>query len=326
MQPPLPADALVLAPMVSLSHRALRELILRFGGMDLAFTEMASAGALVSESPYDAWYLDAEPEPAKTILQFYTTKPGRLAEALAMVADKPVFGVDINFGCAAPHIKRAGGGAAWMREPEKARDLVALARAAWPRNLSAKLRIGPEEDYGALRDFAQGLIEAGIDFLTLHPRLEDEKFRRKSRWDYVGRLAAELPVPVLGNGDVRSFSDWTRRRTEAAPAGVMLGREAVRRPWIFALLRGREASPDFALEVKLRDTAFDFLDLLEARLPADMHLTRARKFFFYYADNATYAHHLRWKLQNAPDLPAMRTILDAYFEEVPQDRVRLERD
>jgi tRNA-dihydrouridine synthase len=213
-----------------------------------------------------------------------------------------------------------------MREPGRARELVALARSAWPRALSAKLRIGPEEDYGALRDFALGLVEAGLDFLALHPRLEDERFRRKSRWDYVTRLAEELPVPVLGNGDVRSFSEWKRRREEARPAGIMIGREAARRPWIFALIKGKAADPAFELSVDLRATAARFLDLVETRLPPDFHLSRARKFFFYYADNFSFAHHIRWKLQNAPDLPAMRALLDEYLREVPGDEVKIERD
>ncbi len=312
--------------MVGLSHRALRELVLEFGGLDLAYTEMASSGAFMAGTPYETWYLDAGPRPEMTVLQFYTTKPHRLAEALERNADRPVAGADINFGCAAPHIIRSGGGAAWMRDPEGARALVALARGVWPRPLSAKLRIGPENDYSALRAFAMGLAEAGLDFLALHPRLEDERFRRTSRWDYVARLARELPLPVVGNGDVRSFSDWHKRRTEAGPAGIMIGREAARRPWIFALIRGKRADPAFELCVNLRATALRFLTLVEEHLPTDFQLSRAQKFFFYYADNFSFAHHLRWKLCNAESLAAMRSLLDDYLREVPNDAVKVEHD
>jgi len=312
--------------MVSLSHRALRELILGFGGLDLAYTEMASAAAAASGSIYEKWYLDADPEPEKTILQFYLTGPERLDEAIGLVAGKPVFGIDLNFGCSAPNILRAGGGAAWMHKPEAAAALAAQARAAWPRprSLSAKLRIGEEEDYGALLAFCRGLVGAGVDFLTLHPRLESEKFRRKSRWDYVARLSRDLPIPLVGNGDVKTYADWRERKEEDGPAGVMIGRGAASRPWIFALIRGKEAAPDFSLRVDLRETAFAFLDLVERRLPEDFHLTRARRFFFYYCDNFSFAHHIKWKLENAADLAAMRLLLDEYFAEVPGDRVKVE--
>ena len=81
-------DALFLAPMVALSHRALRELILEFGGLDFAYTEMASAGAAVSGSPYENCYLDSGPDPSKVVYQLFTAKSERLSEALAMLKDK----------------------------------------------------------------------------------------------------------------------------------------------------------------------------------------------------------------------------------------------
>lgn len=324
----LPPRALILAPMVALSHRALRELILGFEkepALDLAYTEMASAAGLVSNSPYNDCFLDAAPRPERVVYQFYTTKAERLPEALARVADRGVFGADINFGCSAPHILKAGGGAAWMREPEKAAELARAARGVWKASLSAKLRIGAEDDYGRLLDFCRGLVDAGLDFLTLHPRLEGQKFRRRGRWDYVARLVADLPLPVVGNGDVRSWADFRRWMGEADPAGIMIGREAARRPWIFSLLRGLDRDPGFELEVDLRGTALRFLELLEGLLPPEFHESRAKKFFFYYCDNFSFGHHLKWKIQNAPDLGSMRRALEDYFAELPGEARRIER-
>jgi len=326
----LPPRALLLAPMVELSHRALRELIYGFDEgagtpcLDLAFTEMASAAAVVARTRFDEWYLDAGPEPGRVVHQFYTVKPESLPPALELVAGQGAFGVDLNFGCAAPQILRSGGGAAWMREPGRAADLVRLARGVWPASLSAKLRIGAEDDYDRLKDFCLGLVEAGLDFLTLHPRLEGQKFKGAGKWDYVARLAAELPLPVVGNGDVRTWADYERRHAEAGPAGIMIGREAARRPWIFALLRGLEADPAFELRVDLGAVALRYLELVEKALPPEFHESRAKRFFFYFADNFSFAHHLRWKLQNAPDLAAMRGIIGDYLREVPADRFRIE--
>jgi tRNA-dihydrouridine synthase B len=326
LPPPSPAlpfrpGALFLAPMVGLSHRALRELILEFGGLDYAYTEMASAAAVVSGSPYEGCYLDAGPEPEMVVYQLYATKPERLPEALALLRERPAFGADINFGCAAPHITKAGGGAAWMREPGKAWELVRAARSVWGRILSAKIRLGLDDDYGRLADFVRGLAEAGADFVTLHPRFEGQKFRRSGRWDLLARLAEEMPLPIVGNGDIRGWVDYRRRLDEARPAGIMIGREAARRPWIFALLRGKEKSEDFSVEVDLRATALRMLDLIEARLIEEFRLTRAQRFFYYYADNLSYAHHIKWKLVNAASIAEMRLELESYFKEVPGDRV-----
>ena len=106
----------------------------------------------------------------------------------------------------------------------------------------------------------------------------------------------------------------------------MIGREAARRPWIFALIKGKEEASDFSMEVDLRATAHRMLELIEARLIPEFRLTRAQRFFSYYADNFTFAHHIKWKLVNAPDLDAMRAELESYFGEMPGDRIRRYED
>lgn len=320
---PLPPNALLLAPMVGLSHRPLRELVLGFGGCDLVYTEMTSAAGYLSGAPYDRYFLDTGPEPGRTVLQFYAVDAPRMEEAARKAArDLPSAGLDLNFGCSAPHIEKAGGGVYWMKDPPAARDLVARVRDARPEgSLSLKLRIGYDDDYGRLLDFCGPLAEAGADWLVLHPRLQNERLRRTGRWDYIRRLRKDLEIPVVGNGDIRDFRDWRDRVTECEPAGIMLGREAVRRPWIFALIRGLERDPRFRMTVDLAETAERALRLMEEHLPPEFHISRARRFFFYYCDNLSFAHHIRWKIQNAPDLKAVRNALAEYFEEVPGDAV-----
>ncbi|MBN1243864.1 MAG: tRNA-dihydrouridine synthase family protein, partial [Spirochaetales bacterium] len=201
----LPVNALALAPMVGLSHRALRALVDEFGGCDLYYTEMSSAPGYISGAPYDAWFLDALPAPERTVLQFYGPDAPRLGEAVARSNALPALGVDLNFGCSAPHIVASGGGVAWMKDPEGAAGLVTAARRnlAPGRTLSAKIRAGWDDDYGKLLEFARALEEAGLDWLVLHPRTQAQKLRRVPKRDLAARLAAELRVPLLLNGDVR---------------------------------------------------------------------------------------------------------------------------
>lgn len=324
---PLPPDALLLAPMVGLSHRPLRELILGFGGCDRVYTEMTSSAGYLSAAPYDRYFLDTGPEPGRAILQFYAADAPRMIQAARKAAREiRAAGLDLNFGCSAPSIERSGGGVSWMKDPAAARDLAARVRDAVPEgSLSAKLRVGYDDDYARLRDFCGGLAEAGADWLVLHPRLRSEKLRRSGRWDYVRRLKADLGIPIVGNGDVRSPEDRASRVRDCSPDGIMLGREAVRRPWIFALIRGLEKDPDFRMTVDVAGTAETALRLMEKHLPQEFHISRARRFFYYYCDNLSFAHHVRWRIQNAPDLAAIRTVLVEYFEEVPGDAVVGER-
>ncbi|OHD15812.1 MAG: hypothetical protein A2087_13105 [Spirochaetes bacterium GWD1_61_31] len=317
--------------MVELSHRPLRCLIERWGGCDLYTTEMASAGAWLANAAYEKWFLDTLPAPDRTVIQFYATNTQDIASAAARLRDElagqdlPLAGVDINFGCSAPHIEKSGGGVAWMRQTEAAGRLVAITRAALPATpLSAKLRIGYEEDYGKLLDYCRVLVDAGLDRLTLHPRLKSEKFRRKSRWQHVAGLTRDLSIPVVGNGDIHSPKDYRKAMDSCQPAGIMLGREAIRRPWVFALIRGQALDPAFSLRVNLEETALAMLDLLRQWLPPVFHVSRARRFFQYFSENLAFGHHLRFRIQNADSLDTMAQLVKTYFTEVPQERIRLE--
>lgn len=321
----------MLAPMVELSHRPLRELIAGFGSCDRYYSEMTSAAGYLAGSPYDTWFLDPLPVPEKTVLQLYAPDTQRMSLAAARLVKErkdqgiSIGGIEANFGCAAPQIERIGGGVRWMKDPAGAAELIAGLRKAAPGIIiSAKMRLGYEESLPALKDFCSGLVEAGADYLVLHPRLSSEKFRRRGRWAFVRELAAAMPVPVIGNGDIREFKDYRMAMDTYGPGGVMIGREAVRRPWIFALIRGLEDNPQYSMTINLEELGLRMLDLIRTLLPPNFHLSRARRFFFYFCDNLKFGHHIRYAIQNAPDLNAMETLFRTYFFESPRERIKNE--
>ncbi|MGB4572808.1 MAG: tRNA-dihydrouridine synthase family protein [Rectinemataceae bacterium] len=336
MNRPFADGSLLLAPMVGISNRAFRTLVSELGPPDYAFTEMAGVEGFLSGGPEDPIYIDTAPDPDATSVQFFAKRPERLAEACRRLAGLPdgsrPRGVDINFGCAAPKIRRSGGGSAWSADPEGAVRLIAAARAAWPGLLSAKLRSGEDDNPERLLAYCRRLADAGLDFLTLHPRTDAQRFRRAANPDLIGVLASGLPIPVVGNGDLRSPADVARMFSVQKPAAVMIGREAARRPWIFASLRESASLREPALlgaspsdpHVHARHDGeaigLHFLDLAEALLPEAWRLESAKRFFSYYADNFSFAHYLRTNLAKAPDIGAMRSTFSSYFDQVPQDR------
>lgn len=338
--PPFPPNALLLAPMVGITNRAFRRLVFELGGAGWYFTEMASAEAFSSHALYEDIYTDPSPEPERTSVQFYARSPEALARACEMLRGRPAgqlpAGVDINFGCSAPHIRRAGGGSKWSGDPAKSAELVAAARSAWPRALSAKLRLGPDDDYGRFLSYCAALAEAGLDFITVHPRTDSQKFRRAPLWDHVGALARDLDIPVVANGDISDGESLSRVMEEQKPYAAMIGREAVRRPWIFGLRGGRRAAraegadghttlAEAAGGIDRLATGLRFIDLAEELLPPPWRLESSRRFFSYYCDRLTFAHHIKYSMLNAASLDAMRDIFRGYFAQVPGDRV-LARD
>jgi tRNA-dihydrouridine synthase len=321
--------------MAELSHRALRELIESFGGCDEYYTEMISAGALLGGGPFEKWYLDSMPRPEKLVYQLAGSDPDQILRAAALLDRRDCAGLDINMGCSAPAIRRTGAGVAWMAGIDQAGDLIAGLRKTTTKRLSVKLRIGFADDFDYLLRFCRRLEDAGLDFITLHPRTAREKFRRTARWDYVGRLKRELGIPVAGNGDIAGAAGLVRRASSGRCDAVMVGRGAVRQPWIFAAARRLEApagtapaagsvtGPEPGIPVDLEETALRFLELLARHQPPEFHKSRARRFFAYYADNMKWGSHLKNLMNRETDLNAMAALVRDYFREHPEERLRL---
>jgi len=283
---------LYLAPMAELSHRALRELIEDFGGCDGYFSEMISASALLAGGPLEKYYIDNGPVAEKCVFQLVGSDIEAMAGAAGVLDRLECAGIDINMGCSAPLIRKTGAGAAWMmKTPDKAGELIAKIRPQVKRRLSVKLRLGYTEDFEYLVRFCRRLEDEGVELITLHPRLVTEKFKRLARWDYVGKLRAELKIPVAGNGDIGSAEELVKRAAGPCDA-VMVGRAAVKQPWIFAEAKRRVFYHEPHEPIRTGEKGYDiegiglrFIELLAIHQPQEFHVSRAKRFFGFFCEN-----------------------------------------
>ena len=298
----------LLAPMAGLSHRALRELIESFKPPDEYFTEMISAGAFINGGRFEEWYADGGPSPEKVVYQLVGNDADQLAKAAALLDQRECRGIDINMGCSAPAITRIGAGVRWMADIEKAAALIRQVRPRTRRRLSVKLRTGLTDNFDYLVRFCRRLEDEGVELITLHPRTAKEKFKRSPRWDYVSALRGELRIPLAGNGDIASAEEMLSRSGECD--AVMIGRLAVRQPWVFARIQSIKASGGKTLsaaapKIDLEETGLRFLELLSRYQPPEFHLSRARRFFSYFCDNLKWGNYVKTLLNREEDIPGI---------------------
>ncbi|GAB6089708.1 tRNA dihydrouridine synthase [Spirochaeta dissipatitropha] len=315
---------LQLAPMATLSHRALRELIESFGGCDEYFTEMISARGLLSGGHLEQYYIDPGPRPEKLVYQLMGPDAESIASAAAFLDSRDCLGIDINMGCSAPHITRLGGGVSWMAENAAAVEMVQRVREEVKKHrLSVKIRLGFDEDPDRLLELGRKLESAGVEMIILHPRTAKQKFKRSARWSFVELLNNELSIPVTGNGDV-SDARTLVSRAGGPWSGVMVGRAAVQQPWIFIQAENALASdsPSSVLEIDREETGQRFLDLLKQYQPHEFWKSRAHRFFEYYSANFTWGHAMRTAIQNETDIHAIGTIFREYFRKHPDERIQ----
>jgi len=304
-----------LAPMAEISHRAFRELIEDFGSCDAYFTEMISAAALFAGGPYEKWYIDTAPKPEKVVFQVVGSEIGQISNAVTLLDRLECAGIDINMGCSAPLIRKTGAGAAWMASIERAGELISHIRPLIKRRLSVKLRTGYKDDFDYLVRFCQRLEAEGVELITLHPRLVTEKFKRLARWEYVGRLKQELKIPITGNGDIATPAELVHRAASGSCDATMVGRAAVRQPWIFAQARKIEDADstknDFVPNIE--GIGLRFLELLTQYQPPDFHLSRAMRFFGFFCDNLKWGTYLKTQLNREKTLSGIEMVWKGYF-------------
>jgi nifR3 family TIM-barrel protein len=236
---------LFLAPVAGYSDSAFRSVC--FGlGADLCYTEMVSAEALVRSHPKTAQLMDRAENETRYAIQLFGSRPETLAAAALIAAERSPALIDLNCGCPVPKIVRAGSGSALMKDPGKIRDIVAAMTSAIRRELgphgppvTAKIRLGWDEQTENYREAAQAAVEGGAAAVTLHARTRAQGYSGAADWTKIADLAERLSVPVFGSGDVFAPLDAARMVAKTGCAGVMIARGAMGDPFIFR--RAREA-------------------------------------------------------------------------------------
>ncbi len=318
---------LLLAPMVALTHSALRQVIVGFGGAGLLSTEMLSAKRLPVENRAMSPYLVRTPLEKPLSYQLLTSNAVEIGPAVDALHSLQADAVDLNLGCPAPAIGRFGAGSRLMDRPDDVRRIVAEARKRTRLPLSAKIRLGADQDERRLRDFCTMLQDEGIDMLSVHGRLAKESFSRKPRWEAIGRIKDWLDIPVIANGGIFSVEDAEHCLRLSGADGLMIARGAAIKPWLFAEIARRVCGSDIAPKVvSLPEIYHRFVDLLIEHFRPEHRLGRLRQFIRYFGLNYEFGHHLISKVLTSGSVEEARERADLFFEQNPEsERTGLSR-
>lgn len=269
----IPKPIIGLAPMDGVTDASFRWIAARHGGPDITLTEFTNVDAAI-HAPHtlirDFTYSEIE---RPIIAQIYGNKPELFYQAAHVVCELGFDGLDINMGCPAKNVAASGSGAALIRTPELAREIIQQTRqgiddwvagqtldnlglrqklretvkssnqqrSGWetppvrrPIPLSVKTRIG--YDQVVIDDWIANLLEAMPVAISVHGRTLKQGYKGDADWDAIARAvetAKATPTLILGNGDLRHMADVYRRVRQFGVDGVLLGRAAEGNPWIF---------------------------------------------------------------------------------------------
>ena len=257
---------LILAPMQDITDLPFWRVMHRFGGADLYYTEYFRVHRDSRPERHILQSVDENPTGRPVIAQMIGQDIPALVRTAELLQKHPIFGIDLNLGCPAPVVCRKNAGGGLLKHPEQIDEILAALRPAIGVQFTVKTRIGfdsPSEFNALLEVFARHAVDA----FTVHGRTVREMYRTRVHYDRIQQAVAKLNAPVFANGNVLSvaLAHETLRLTGAA--GLMIGRGAIRNPWLFQQLRDEaEGKPIF--QPTLRDLRA-YIDVLyaETRIP-----------------------------------------------------------
>jgi nifR3 family TIM-barrel protein len=295
---------LVLAPMAGVTNLPFR-LIASEAGAALVFTETVSAKGL-SRGGAKSWRL-VESAPAEQPLayQIFGGEPGPVGEATRLLAERGARFVDLNLGCPVKKFLKHGAGACLLREPPKVAPLVAAMRRALPHGVvSVKVRLGWDQSSFTAPEVLRIAEAEGADFASVHGRTRAQLYRGHADRERIAQVVGAVRMPVLANGDIVCAQDALDMLGETGAAGVMIGRGAMQRPWIFGeiveLASGRPAP-----RVRRADVVERHLGLMLGYFDEHQSVHMLKKYLCAYAAGMRGASAFRERVNRAHCLDAV---------------------
>jgi tRNA-dihydrouridine synthase B len=225
---------LFLSPLAGYTNLPFRLTVRELGGLDLATTDLVNARSLLEKNPKALKLIETCPADRPLAVQLFGSVPGEMRDAALYLESIGISSVDINMGCPVRKVCRVGGGSAMMTELSKTASLVQGMVKAVKIPVTAKMRLGWDDNNITAPDLARALEGAGAAAIFVHGRTREQGFGGTVNLSGIRAVVqAVKSIPVIGNGDVTTPQAAKVMFEETGCAGVSIGRGAFYNPWIF---------------------------------------------------------------------------------------------
>jgi nifR3 family TIM-barrel protein len=334
----LPAPFFVLAPMADVTDASFRRMIAKYsghtrsdgtlGGPDVMWTEFVAADGLMRATPEGKAKLMADliycEEERPIVAQLFTSNEEHMEQAARLCLELGFDGIDINMGCPDQSIEKQGCGSAMIKNPDKARAIIRVAKRGAKSDeggipISVKTRLGYNID--EVEDWIPQLLAEFPAAITIHARTRKDMSKVPARWERVARvveLRNELApsVRIIGNGDALSLEDAHAKINQTKADGVMLGRAIFGNPWLFHPKKDiSNVSLEERLLVMVEHTKL-FAELLPHKNFAVM-----KKHYKAYVNGFHGAVELRAQLMEQNTPKEIEAVVHAFLPGINQNRV-----
>lgn len=319
----------ILAPLADFTDAPFRKMCF-LGGADEAYTEMVSAAALFHGHRGTLRLIESLPGEGRLHCQLFGSNEEELAFSARLIQETGNFAsINLNAGCPMLRITRSGCGAKLIESPERIYELLKAMKSATTLPVTLKTRLGPHPQKTLIFEIVDAAEKAGASSIVVHARYTSEKHSGEVHLDVLQEVVSRAKLEIIGNGSIKDAKS-VKLMASTGVEGVMIGRAALSKPWIFSLLKGEkplmveDAMASCRMHLRF---LMDFHKLLIEKYPND-HLPsldaftsiRMHTHLFRYFNGMPGAAQLRSRLSKIRSLAQIEQELE-YIKNYPLQKV-----
>jgi tRNA-dihydrouridine synthase B len=305
----------VLAPMAGVTDAPFRRLCRRFGA-GMTTSEMTTADTSLWQTPKSRFRLDLDLDAEPVAVQIAGSEPHQLAIAAQACVARGAQIIDINMGCPAKKVCKKAAGSALLQDEKLVADILGAVVNAVDVPVTLKYRTGWDRDHRNAVQIGKIAQDAGVCSLAIHGRTRADRYQGDAEYETIARVKESVAIPVIANGDITTVKKSLEVLRVTNADGLMIGRGAQGRPWIF---RELEAAINPMVENtqleknELRDIMLDHLEELHRFYGETTGIRVARKHLSWYCDSLENAGEYRHQVVRVNSASEQLRLTKLYF-------------
>ena len=309
-----------LAPMAGISNASYIKLVSEMG-LGFAITELISSEAIFRGNEKTIEMLNGINDLDVPVgVQIFGGNPNSMAKAAKYICDNyKVSFIDINMGCPVPKVAlRSQAGSSLMKNPERAYDIVKSVVDSVNVPVTVKIRSGWDSNSINAVEIAKLVEKAGASMITVHPRTRAQGYSGQADWSIIKSVKESVSIPVIGNGDIKSYLDAKRMLDETLCDGIMIGRAAIGNPWIIKECVDYLENGNLPSEISLSDR----VDMIKKHIkylllikPSKVVVLEMRMHISKYLKGIKGSNYVNSLINKADSIDEIYSILDEFLKE-----------
>lgn len=306
---------IICAPMAGISNNAFKSLVHEMGA-GLLTTEMVSDKALLYKNEKTLKMIDLDENIHPVCLQLFGSEASTMAKAAKYLEENTCCDIiDINMGCPAPKIVKNSSGSKILLDTNKVYEIAKSVKEAVNIPVTAKIRLGWDDNNINVIDNVKALERAGIDAIFIHGRTTKQMYSGEANWDLIKQAKESISIPVIGNGDIDTPQKALEYKKKYGVDGIMIGRGILGNPWLIKrtvhLFETGELLDEPSILDKLNALNTHLLRLVELK-GETIAIKEMRGLAFYYLKGIRGNTKFKKDIQNVNTVAEFNLILDEF--------------